>query len=86
VARISVPHECLGIEMRDGTKYNRKREGFVEVTNERHLKEVNRSIARNLHWVGVNGTFFGGDSGPVCLCRRTAWPWEKTCPNCGRTL
>lgn len=86
MARIAVPKACMGVEMEDGTKYNRKREGFIEVTDDHHLKAVERSIPRQYHWIGVGGTFFDGKSGPVCDCHRTAWPWEETCPKCGKSL
>lgn len=81
MVRLTVPSNCLGFEMPDGTKYN-NRGGTVSVDDPRHEAAIRTSLQNTLGLIGKGGIVFAG-TGITC-CRRTLWPWEDHCPRCGK--
>lgn len=84
--RVQLPPGCYGLEMQDGTKYNRHRDGSIQVSD-RHADAIRRN------WAGQTGVVvadephtIGTRHGRWCTnCQPTrVWnAWNKTCPKCG---
>ena len=85
--RFALPPSCTGLNMEDGTRYNRnRRTGMVEVDNPDHIAAIKRSGNYTLGHMGQGGVRFNAPDMPLTLCDGCAfslWPWQTRCPRCG---
>jgi Zn finger protein HypA/HybF involved in hydrogenase expression len=83
--KITLPEGCQGLEMTDGTRYNRNRQGHTEVSAE-HADVINKSWYRETGvMTGNERVALGTRSGRTChTCVPTRrWnAWQLICPRC----
>jgi hypothetical protein len=80
LTRITVPDNCFGINMEDGTSYS-ARNGHVEV-DDRHLKYIGNHVLDVT--AKITGGFAKTDYDLCCTdCQKSAWKWQKKCSKCG---
>lgn len=86
MARVQLPKGCYGLEMADGSTYNGKPGGHVDV-DDRHAASINTSTNGQLGLVSSTRYLsIGTRVGRRCpACQFHAQAWSTTCPRCGTT-
>lgn len=84
MARVQLPPGCMGLEMSDGTRYDAKPGGAVDV-DDRHARTINRSSNGQLGLISTSRMYaLGTRKGRLCTgCHFLAQAWSETCPRCG---
>lgn len=80
---------CYGIQLPDGKKYDADRQGYIEVSDQRHLDWIqNSTVARDVGLrVGQTDFQLRKQEGKYCpKCAFHAHLWQKTCPRDGAEL
>jgi Zn finger protein HypA/HybF involved in hydrogenase expression len=86
--RVNLPPGCYGIQMEDGTKYDRDRSGRVEVADH-HAAAIDASWYRETGvMVGTERHTIATKTGRWCATCQPARLWNRwniSCPRCGAT-
>ena len=81
--KFTVPEECIGFEMKDGTKYT-SRQGPVTVDNLDHERAIRGSLQKQRGQV-LNHFSFSAAQGWDCEnCGVSMFSWQGACVRCKR--
>ena len=81
--RVELPPGCYGIETADGTKYDGKPGGHVDVSD-RHAAAIRTSQHGRIGMLSASKAYaIGTKGGRRCpRCRFLAQRWADACPRC----
>jgi hypothetical protein len=83
---VNLPPGCSALDMQDGTRYQGRPGGHVNVADE-HAPFVRRATGGDAGLTGHGGfrAFIGTKAGRWCqACKFLAQAWSRECPRCGR--
>jgi len=82
--RVELPPGCYGLECADGTKYDGKPGGHVDVAA-RHAAAIRTSQHGRIGMLSASKAYaIGTKGGRRCpRCRFLAQRWADACPRCG---
>lgn len=88
MTKVNLPPGCYGFETTDGTKYDGKPGGSVDIADH-HARDITKGQYGQQGFISAAGALaFGTKKGRACtnpLCRRIWNAWNETCHSCGST-